>query len=128
MSKAGVEQFGRALRAELSIHQATAGVLYPGWVATPIAEVAFGGHEIVTQLRETAYPSVLGKTIAPEQVAEKVVRGIEKRSPRIMVPRRWQPISALRGVVNPLSDLMVERHPQIRRLVQQLEDTTPTRV
>ncbi|MGW4214493.1 short-chain dehydrogenase/reductase [Lentzea sp. NPDC004789] len=126
MSKAGVEQFGRALRAELSVHQATAGVLYPGWVQTPIAEVAFGGHEIVTKLRETAYPSVLGKTITPEQVAEKVVRGIENRSPRIVVPRRWQPISALRVILNPLTDLIVERHPQIRRLVQQLEDTTGT--
>jgi len=30
MSKAGVEQFGRALRSELAVHGATAGVLYPG--------------------------------------------------------------------------------------------------
>ena len=37
VSKAGVEQLGRALRTELAIHGATAGVLYPGWVHTPIA-------------------------------------------------------------------------------------------
>jgi NAD(P)-dependent dehydrogenase (short-subunit alcohol dehydrogenase family) len=128
MAKAGVEQFGRALRAELSIHGATAGVLYPGWVHTPIAQVAFGGNEIVTRLREVAYPSVLGKTIAPEQVAERAVRGIEHRSARVMVPRRWEPVSALRGILNPLTDLVVGRHPQIRRLVQELEESagTPT--
>ena len=34
VSKAGVEQLGRALRTELAIHGATAGVLYPGWVQT----------------------------------------------------------------------------------------------
>ena len=37
VSKAGVEQLGRALRTELAIHGATAGVLYLGWVRTPIA-------------------------------------------------------------------------------------------
>jgi NAD(P)-dependent dehydrogenase (short-subunit alcohol dehydrogenase family) len=42
-SKGGVEQLGRALRAELAPHGATAGILYPGWVKTPIADVAFGG-------------------------------------------------------------------------------------
>ena len=35
-SKAGVEQMTRALRAELAGTPATAGVLYPGWVSTPI--------------------------------------------------------------------------------------------
>src|ERR1700758_3879457 len=37
MSKAGVEQLGRALRVELAGAGASAGVLYPGWVNTNIA-------------------------------------------------------------------------------------------
>jgi NAD(P)-dependent dehydrogenase (short-subunit alcohol dehydrogenase family) len=36
VSKAAVEQFARALRVELAMHQATAGILYPGWVHTPM--------------------------------------------------------------------------------------------
>lgn len=34
-SKAAVEMLGRSLRLELAPHGASAGVLYPGWVATP---------------------------------------------------------------------------------------------
>ncbi|MFJ3639265.1 SDR family oxidoreductase [Streptomyces sp. NPDC090108] len=123
MSKAGVEQFGRALRAELGIHGASAGVLYPGWVHTPIAGAAFGSNDITTRMREIAFPSLLGKAIAPTRVADAVVRGIENRSARVMVPRRWIPFSALRGVLNPVTDLIAERHPELRRLLRRLEET-----
>lgn len=126
VSKAGVEQFGRALRAELGIHGATAGVLYPGWVHTPIAGGAFGDHDITTRMREIAFPSLLGRAIAPARVADAVVRGIENRSARVMVPRRWVPFSTLRGVLNPVTDLIAERHPELRRLLRRLEDSAGT--
>ena len=87
VAKAGVEQLGRALRSELAIHGATAGVLYPGWVRTPIASAAFGSHHTATRMREIAYPARQGHH--PARVAEAVARGIENRSPRIIVPRRW---------------------------------------
>ena len=32
------------------------------------------------------------------------MRGIERRKPRIIVPRRWAVLSVLRGIVNPLVD------------------------
>lgn len=121
MAKAGVEQFGRALRSELSIHGATAGVLYPGWVRTPIARAAFGDNDLITAMREQLYPKFLASAIEPEVVADRVVTGIEDRSARIMVPRRWQPISALRGIVNPLIDRSLERNTQLKTMLGQLE-------
>jgi NAD(P)-dependent dehydrogenase (short-subunit alcohol dehydrogenase family) len=124
MSKAGVEQFGRALRTELAIHGATAGVLYPGWVKTPIARAAFGDNDLVTQVREQLYPRFLGTAIHPDKVAARVTSGIEKRSPRIVVPRRWEPISALRGIVNPLTDLALDRNTELHGLLRQLETRT----
>jgi NAD(P)-dependent dehydrogenase (short-subunit alcohol dehydrogenase family) len=124
MSKAGVEQFGRALRTELAIYGATAGVLYPGWVKTPIARAAFGDNDLVTRMREQLYPRLLGTAIHPDRVAARVASGIEKRSPRIMVPRRWEPISALRGIVNPLTDLALDRNTELHRLLRQLETHT----
>ncbi len=126
VAKAGVEQLGRALRTELAIHGATAGVLYPGWVHTPIASAAFGSHDTATRMREIAYPSLLGKAITPARVAEAAARGIENRSPRVIVPRRWQPVSALRGILGPVTDLIAERHPELRRLLRRLEESAGT--
>jgi NAD(P)-dependent dehydrogenase (short-subunit alcohol dehydrogenase family) len=122
MAKAGVEQLGRALRVELAGHGATAGVLYPGWVDTPLVKSAYGGHPTVTQLRTTAFPGFLSKRIRPEQVAAAVVKGIERRAPRIVVPRGWVAASVLRGVVNPLSDRMLVRNAEVQRLLAELED------
>lgn len=44
-SKAAVEMLGRSLRVELASEGASAGVLYPGWVATPIADATRGHNE-----------------------------------------------------------------------------------
>jgi NAD(P)-dependent dehydrogenase (short-subunit alcohol dehydrogenase family) len=121
-SKGGVEQLGRALRAELAPHQATAGVLYPGWVKTPIADVAFGGDELATQLVKQVFPAPLRKQVTTERVAEAALRGIERRAARIQVPRRWAPISALRGIINPLSDAAFERDEKLSGLLRQVEE------
>jgi NAD(P)-dependent dehydrogenase (short-subunit alcohol dehydrogenase family) len=127
-AKAGVEQLGRSLRTELVRHGASAGVLYPGWTKTPIAEVAFGGHSISTELARLAYPGPLGKQVTPEVIAKGVVRGIERRAPRIIVPKRWVPVSLLRGIVNPISDIMLERNDEMQDLVLKLEAETRERL
>lgn len=121
MSKAAVEMFGRSLRAELAGTGATAGVLYPGWVTTPISHSAMGGHATATALVHIAYPGPYKMPITTERVAEVTVRGVQRRSARIMVPRRWIPIAILRGVLNPISDWVIDRHRTIQRLVRELE-------
>jgi NAD(P)-dependent dehydrogenase (short-subunit alcohol dehydrogenase family) len=121
MSKAGVEQFGRALRTELAPHGATAGVLYPGWVNTAIAQVAFDGHATATELVRRAYPRPLRKLITPESIAPAIVKGIEQRSAHVTVPRRWVPISLMRGVVNAITDPALERDREFGKLVLEIE-------
>lgn len=127
ISKAGVEQFGRALRTELVGHGATAGILYPGWVNTAIAQVAFDGHPTATELVQRAYPRPLRKLITPEAVAAAVVEGIERRSPRITVPKRWIPISIMRGVINAVTDKKLERDREFSRLVLEIEAQAESR-
>jgi NAD(P)-dependent dehydrogenase (short-subunit alcohol dehydrogenase family) len=122
-SKAAIEQFARALRVELAMHGATAGVLYPGWVRTPMSRPALGGHELTTRMREVAFPRLLAAAISPEVVACRAVHGIERRATRITVPRRWQPVGILRGIVNPLSDHFLSRHTKLQPLLSVLEDT-----
>lgn len=121
MSKAAVEMFGRSLRAELAGTGATAGVLYPGWVTTPISRGAMGGHAIAAALVRIAYPGPYKTPITTERVAEATIRGVQLRSARIMVPRRWIPIAILRGIFNPISDWVIDRHRAIHRLVRELE-------
>lgn len=121
-SKAAVEQLTRALRVELAPHGATAGVLYPGWVETGMARPAFGGDDLATRMREVAFPRLLAGAVPAEAVARRVVRGIERRTARITVPRRWQPLGILRGVLSPLSDHLLVRDTGFRSLLRALED------
>lgn len=76
-----------------------------------------------SQLLQRAYPAPLRKPIKPERVAAitGAAGGIERRSPRIVVPRRWIPFSLLRGILNPLVDRRLERDAEIRRLVLEVE-------
>jgi NAD(P)-dependent dehydrogenase (short-subunit alcohol dehydrogenase family) len=120
-SKAGVEQFARALRAELAPHGATAGVLYPGWTMTPLIKPGFGGNAVASEMLRHAYPRFLRTPITPDVVAAAAIRGIEQRSPRVTVPGRWGAYSVLRGILNPLTDWAIERDPKMRRLILELE-------
>lgn len=124
-SKAGVEMLGRSLRAELAHTGATAGVLYPGWVDTPIAAVAHGGDDIVTAMIGRAFRGPLGTPIQPEQIADAVVSGIERRAARIIEPKRWIPLSILRGAVAALTDLWLDHDGPMATLTKKLEDQSP---
>ncbi|MFJ7148887.1 short-chain dehydrogenase/reductase [Streptomyces sp. NPDC100445] len=120
-SKAAVEQLVRALRVELAGCGATAGVLYPGWVETTMSRVAFGADLLATQMRQAAFPRLFAHSIEPELVADRAVRGIERRAASITVPRRWQPVGVLRGIVNPLIDRALIRHKPLQSLLRSLE-------
>jgi len=128
MAKAGIEMFGRALRAELAGTGTSAGVLYPGWVDTAIAKPAFGGDATATEMVRRAFPGPLGKPIAPSVVAEAVVKGIERRAPRIIVPGFWSPLSAMRGLVNIASDAILDRDRHLHGLMRAIDEQTRTGV
>jgi NAD(P)-dependent dehydrogenase (short-subunit alcohol dehydrogenase family) len=121
MSKAGVESFGRALRGELAGTGATAGVLYPGWIATPIIEASHQAGTPADELVKLANPGPLGRTITPERLAEDIVRGIQNRRARIISPRRWIPISMARGPFNMAIDAVLDRHKRAQGLIRQID-------
>ena len=121
-SKAAVESLGRVLRTELSPHGASAGVLSPGWVATDISELAFGGDPLISKMRAHAFRGPLGKAITPEQIADAVIPGIQARAASIVCPRRWLPIALMRGVANPAIDAVLNRDAKIRDILTELED------
>jgi NAD(P)-dependent dehydrogenase (short-subunit alcohol dehydrogenase family) len=108
MSKAAVEQFGRALRAELVQHGASASIAYFGFIDTEMVHRAIDADPLANDML-AAFPSPLRKRIQPQAAGEAIVSGIERRRPRIIRPRRWVVMSVLRGILNPLSDAQLER-------------------
>lgn len=119
MSKAGVEQLGRALRAELGVHGASASVAYFGFIDTQMVRDAF--DDPTAQGVEELFPRFVTKRLQPAEAGAAIVDGIERRLPRIIRPRWWRAWSVLRGIVNPLLDVQVERDERFREVVREGE-------
>ena len=120
MSKAGVEQLGRALRVELAPHGAGASVVYFGFIDTEMVHRAIDQDPLSDRLME-ATPKVLRKRLQPSVAGEAIVRGIERRSPRIIRPRRWTAMSVLRGIINPITDAQTVRDANLQEIVGELD-------
>lgn len=119
VSKAAVEQLGRALRIELAPHGAGATVVYPGFADTKLVRDAFA-DPVAGGLEELA-PRFVMRRITPALVGERIVAGIERRAPRVIVPRWYAIYSALRGILNPLLDAGMARDRRVRELVERAE-------
>ncbi len=120
-SKSAVESLGRSLRSELAGTGTTAGVLYPGWVETPIVQTSRHQDPLAMQLTAIGFPGPFGKLVSASALAEAAVRGIERRAPRTIYPRAWIGWSLLRGLVNPILDAGADRHRKVQRLVREIE-------
>jgi NAD(P)-dependent dehydrogenase (short-subunit alcohol dehydrogenase family) len=121
MSKAAVEQLGRALRVELVRHGASASVAYFGFIDTEMVHRALDDDPLTREMMQTL-PAPLRKRLKPAEAAEAVVAGIEQRTARIIVPRRWIAMSMLRGIIGPALDARQERHAATQSVVARLDE------
>jgi len=119
ISKAGVEQFGRALRVELAQHGASASVAYFGFIHTEMVRRAIDQDPVIAGL--ATLPRPLRKRLHPSAAGEAIAKGIERRAPRIIRPRRWAVMSTLRGVLNPLTDRRLERGSKAQAIARDLD-------
>jgi NAD(P)-dependent dehydrogenase (short-subunit alcohol dehydrogenase family) len=116
-SKAGVEQLGRALRVELTPHGASATVAYFGFVDTAMVRNPFEQDPLVERgIRRL--PAFLRERITPGEAGEAVAGALERRRPRVILPRFWTGLSVMRGMVNPLLDFMATKAPDSQGLVR----------
>ncbi len=120
MSKAGVEQLGRALRVELAQHGAGASVAYFGFIDTSMVKQALDDDPLGNRLKGTQ-PAWLLKRLQPAEAGRAIADGIERRAPRIIRPRRWAAFSVLRGIVNPFLDRAMARHPELQDIARELD-------
>ena len=120
MSKAAVEQLGRALRVELAQHGASASVAYFGFIDTEMVHQGLDRDPLANKMI-ASLPKPLHKRLPPKAAGEAIVRGVERRQPRIIQPRRWAAIAALRGILGPLGDAQLERDETAQAHLRELD-------
>ncbi|MFE9438354.1 SDR family NAD(P)-dependent oxidoreductase [Streptomyces sp. NPDC006602] len=121
MSKAAVEQLGRGLRVELAQHGVSATTAYFSLIQTDMIRHGVDEDPTIAELLSRTAPRPLLKRIEPDQAAHAVAHAIEHRSPRVIRPARWTPLSVLRGLINPVIDARLARDPAVRALLRKLE-------
>jgi NAD(P)-dependent dehydrogenase (short-subunit alcohol dehydrogenase family) len=130
MSKAAVEQLGRALRLELVQHGASASVAYFGFIETEMVRKAIDEDPVAQTMLADLLPKPLRKRLPATAAGEAIARGIERRQPRIIRPRRWAAMSVLRGIISPLTDAQMERdetaQANLRKLDARAGEDQPT--
>jgi NAD(P)-dependent dehydrogenase (short-subunit alcohol dehydrogenase family) len=103
MSKAAVEQLGRALRIELTDAGASVLTAYFSMVDTAMITHGVDEDPLVLDLLG-ALPKSLMKRVTPASAAKAIADGLERRTPRVIHPSRWSAISAARGLIGPVLD------------------------
>lgn len=124
MSKAAVEQLGRGLRLELADHGVSVFTAYLSLVDTDMIKHGVDNDDVVLELLSTL-PKPMLKRVTPASAANVIVDGLEQRSARVIHPRVWRPVSALRGILGPSLDAKFAGDRRILDVLARL-DARPT--
>ncbi|GAC1320133.1 MAG: SDR family oxidoreductase [Thermoleophilaceae bacterium] len=106
-SKAGVEAFAKALRAEVAYLGVDVGIGYFHWLDTDM--VAAGDEVPGFAFLRSRLPGPLGKTYTIAAAAAAIVRGVERRAALVAAPWWVRGALALRGVTSPATTRLVMR-------------------
>ncbi|MET8289865.1 short-chain dehydrogenase/reductase [Streptomyces sp. NPDC005132] len=109
-SKSGAESFAQVLRTEVAHHGVGVGVAYLSWTDTEMIRAG----DASTALR-AALPWPASRTYAAADVAERLVRGVERRSAQVYAQRWVRGVRLARPWLPPLVTL------RSRRMMRQLE-------
>ena len=124
MSKAAVEQFGRALRAELMQFGVGVTVAYFGFIDTDMVKGALDHDPLADELLRSL-PAPLRRRLRPSQAGEALAEAIERRRPRIIRPRRWIALSLARGITEPVLDAAIVRTERVQRVLRAIDERGP---
>lgn len=119
ISKAGVEQIGRSLRAELRPHGASATTAHFGFIDTVMVQKSFANP--LAQEYEKSMPGFLRKRLTPAAAGKGIVDGIERRADRVILPRWWRAYMLLEGIVNPILDRAMARDDDLVALMRRAD-------
>ncbi len=120
VSKAAVEQLGRALRVELAASGASAGVAYFGIVDTAMTHDMLDSDDLGKEL-DGMLPWPLNVRITAEYAARTIADGIGRRAPRTIAPSGWEPYALLRGAINVVLDHRLATDTTVHELIRAIE-------
>ncbi|WP_433193662.1 short-chain dehydrogenase/reductase [Nocardia sp. CA-107356] len=120
ISKAAVEQLGRALRVELAAAGASAGVAYFGIVDTAMTHDMLDTDELGRRI-DGLLPWPLNVRITAAQAARTIADGIARRAARTIAPIGWEPYALLRGAVNVVLDSKLAADSTVHELIRAIE-------
>jgi NAD(P)-dependent dehydrogenase (short-subunit alcohol dehydrogenase family) len=120
LTKAAVEQLGRALRIELAPHGASAGVAYFGLVETEMTRHALDQDPLGSTL-QSQLPPPLRTRITAEHAGAVIADGIERRAARMIAPQAWTAVALLRGVLQIVVDAKAAGDSTIHDAIHELE-------
>ena len=95
-SKAGVEAFAHAIRAEVAHRGVRVGVAYLSWTDTDMVRGA--DENAALRKMRAGLPFPAGRTSPVGAVADALVEGISRRAPRVYGQRWLPPVQLARGV------------------------------
>ncbi|MEU2224903.1 SDR family oxidoreductase [Streptomyces sp. NPDC018347] len=99
-SKAGVEAFAHALRAEVAGHGVAVGIAYLNWTDTDMIHDA-DRYTVLRELRGHM-PRPARRVYDVAEVAERIVRGLERRRTAVYAPPWLRLVQPVRAVLPPL--------------------------
>jgi NAD(P)-dependent dehydrogenase (short-subunit alcohol dehydrogenase family) len=105
-AKAGVEAFANSLRLEVEGKGVDVGVAYFSFLDTDMVRE---GVEVARAQSGQEPPRQMAKPIPLPKAVRSVVRGIERRAQRIVVPRAAYPIILAGELLRPLVDRLTRR-------------------
>lgn len=120
VSKAGVEQLGRALKLELAQHGVTTTVSYFGVVDTTLVKNGIDKDPLGQKINQQL-PPFWRKRVTPRRAGEVITEGIKTRAEITIEPASWGVLSMLRGMANPVLDRLIVNDPEIQEFVVELE-------
>ena len=106
-SKAGVEAFGDALRAELAPTGTKVGVAYFSFIDTDMVRKSFD-RASSQRARESA-PGPFSKVAPLSEAVDAIERGITTRARHVYAPKSVRPMIWLRSLLQPLSEFGLRR-------------------
>ena len=116
-SKAGVEAFADALRAEVAHLGVGVGCAYFSWIGTDM--VTGGDASAAGSILRGRMKGPLAKTYPVSDAAEAVVNGIESRARRVVFPRWVKLMLAMRDFLGVITEKQVaDVMPEVERAVE----------
>jgi NAD(P)-dependent dehydrogenase (short-subunit alcohol dehydrogenase family) len=106
-TKAGVEAFGDSLRAEVGHRGVDVGVAYFSFIDTDMTTEAFS-HPSTQGMRQ-GIGARLTRTLPVRYASKSVVRGMERRAKRIVVPRALTPLVLAPGLFAPVLERVAHK-------------------